>query len=1130
MQKRLALILCSLAASAALWAQTTGTAAISGAVTDTSGSAVAAAKVTVTNTGTGVAISTQTTGEGTYYVPTLNPGTYKVQIEFQGFKTYVRDGIVLRTAEQPRIDVQLEVGALSESVSVSGAAPLLETETSASGAVMEGTTIIKMPVLQKAFNRIVLYTPGMQVVNGQHAIGQRQRAFGMTIDGVSGKEPVLGNPNDVFRIQSASLDMIQEFKVWTTGQPAEFGHSSGGLLSGVFRSGTNQFHGSMEDRYLNGRLVHRQYFEQLKRCQGLVTCNPFSYHELSATAGGPIYIPKIYNGKEKTFFFFGFQRHHEKVTETFIGAVPTADMYNGNLDFGRSPDGLRATQAVYDPDTTRPSTGAQPWVRDPFPGNRIPANRIDPVIRNLLGRNPWKAPNDPGVWTPTGPTSNLIIPTLGRYYFNRWDTKIDHNFSTNHRAFGRYSLYTNDSLGRISNEPNWRLIDRIVIEPIRHHSVVLNDTYTFSPTLINEVRLGVNRRIQRRTPNGLNEGWAKQLGMPNVSDETFPAIVRPGGGTYYSLGPGGRFHQAASDFLAQNNLTKILGKHTLKFGYEIMKTSYNSRVEDLPSGRYFMGGSELPFVPNTGNDFGSFLLGTVGRAEFTNAVATWLPEWWSHAWYAQTDYKPRRNMTLNLGIRWSYESPFQTKYGQNSQFDPSVRDPISGRMGAIVHRAGALAKRDMNNFQPRIGMAYNFRPNMVFRGNFSMVTADLFVNTLNVGFEEYFATANIQAPVGDPRHAFRLSQGPPAFQFNIGQDGSVPFVGTNFSGRPATYWDPNMRSPYTMNWSGGVQWQFAKSWLAEVQYQGSSGVGLLNNWDMNVVPLDVSRDFATLDNIRRNVQNFKPYPQFGSVQHYSNYGHNSYHGATFRVEKRYSNGMTINSFYTFSKSINDVDEDGGAGGVTFYNRRLEKGRAAYDVRNRSVTTFTYELPFGKGKKFLNSGGIKNAILGGWEFVWIQTLQTGTPFTVGFAGTQNVFLPMANRPNQVLPNDQAKSKRVDIGPHRFPFAAQNRYLNFDAFQYPASFTPGTLGRNTLEAPGIIWAQSSLSKSWLVWERVRFNLRFDANNITKYHSFNPPNSTFNTLDRSAFGTFSGTRGSFSDVGTGRWHGIMVFRLDW
>lgn len=1108
-----------------LAAQTTGTATIAGAVTDATGSVVPAARVTVTNTATGVVASSLTTAEGTYYIPSLNPGSYRLSIEASGFKQYLREGITLRTAEQPRIDVQLEVGNVAESISVTAAPPLLETETSGSGMVLEGQTIIKLPVLQKAFNRIVLYTPGMQVVNGHHAVGQRQRAFGMTVDGISGKEPVLGNPNDVFRIQSASLDMIQEFKVWTTGLPAEFGHSSGGLLSGVFRSGTNSFHGSLEDRYLNGRLVHRQYFEQLRRCQNTVTCNPFTYHEMSATAGGPVYIPKIYNGKEKTFFFFGFQRHHEKVTETFIGPVPSPQMYDGNFNFGAN------SFPIFDPDTTRQVDGI--WRRDPFPGNQVPQARFDPAIRNLLGRNPWRPQNDVGVPTPTGPTSNLVVPTFGRYYFNRWDFKIDQNFSPSHRMFGRYSLFQNRSLTRISNEPDWRLIDRILVVPINHHSIVISDTYTFSPTLINDIRLGFNRRIENKIPNGYNEDWASQLGIPNVSPETFPTVVRPNDTLFYSMGPGGRYQQVGEDFVFQENLTKIIGKHTLKGGYELVRTRYNSLVEALPSGKFFVGGTEQPFTPNTGNDFASFLLGTITRAQFTQAAATWLPQWWSHSWFIQDDYKPRRNLTLNLGLRWSYESPFRTKYGQQAQFDPNARDPITGRLGAIVHQPGALSKKDLNNFQPRVGLAWNFKPNWVFRGNFGMITSDLMVNALNTNFEEYFATADVQAAPGDPRHVFRLSQGPPPIRFNLNPDGSVPFVGANFAGRGATWWDPNMRMPYVMNWSGGVQWEFRPQWLTEIQYQGSAGVGLLNNWDMNVVPLNVSSDFATLDRIRREYQNFRPYSQFGSIQHFSNYGHNTYHGVTARVEKRFAQGMTLNSFYTFSKALNDVDEDGGvstSAAITYYNRRLEKGRAAYDIHHRWVTTWTYELPFGKGKKWMNNGGVKNFLFGGWELAWIQTFQTGPPFTVTFAGSPNVYLPGASRPTQVLPNDEAKLAHVDIGPNRFPFAAQTRYLNFDAFQYPASFQPGTLGRNTLEGPGIVWSQASMSKIWTMWERVRFHLRFDVNNITKYHNFNPPNSAFNLVDRSSFGTFNGTRGSFSDIGTGRWHGIMVFRLEW
>src|SRR6476646_9376208 len=357
----LLLILSWMAASA--FGQATGTATMLGAVTDSTGSVVPGAKITVIQTGTNFTFTSTTTSEGTWYIPNLNSGAYQIKIEASGFKTSVRDGIQLRTGESPRFDVVLEVGNVTESVQVTGTAPLLETETSTSGQVLEGDTIEKIPVLQKAFYRIYLYMPGMNVINGQHAVGQRQRSLGFTIDGVNSKEPVLGNPNNFDTVMTTSLDMIQEFKMYTTGLPAEFGHSSGGQLSGVMKSGTNQFHGSLEDRYLNGRLVHRQYFEQLKRCQAsafsntIIPCNPFTYHEMGATAGGPIVIPHVYNGKDRTFFFAGFQRHHEKVTETFIGNVPNADMYAGDFRFGGS--GF----PIYDPATTRLENGT--WIRDP---------------------------------------------------------------------------------------------------------------------------------------------------------------------------------------------------------------------------------------------------------------------------------------------------------------------------------------------------------------------------------------------------------------------------------------------------------------------------------------------------------------------------------------------------------------------------------------------------------------------------------------------------------------------------------------------------------------------------------------------------------------------------------------------
>ena len=1101
-------------------AQTTGSATLVGTVSDPTGATISAAKVTVVNTGTKFVSESMTKSDGAYYVPYLIPGNYRITVEAPGFKTYIHDAMELRINESPRVNVQMEVGRVSETINVAGTPPLLETETSASGQIMDGDTVIKLPVMQKGIKRMTLYMPGLNVINGLHGNGQRERALGMTLDGVSGKEPVRGAVNDDQRIMTGTLDMIQEFKMWTTGLPAEFGHSSGGVLSAVYKSGTNDFHGSAEDRYLNGKLVHRQYFDQVKRCDVGLPCNPWSYHEMSATAGGPVFIPKLYNGKDKTFWFFGFQRHQEHVSETAITSVPTPEFYGG--DFSLGGKGF----PIYDPATTR-QDGTGKWIRDPFPGNRIPVSRFDPVATKLLSYKPWPLPNKPGVVTPSGVTQNLVLPTRGIYFFTRFDTKVDHQFATNHRMFARFSRMRNRAPGRYSTDIAWPIYDPVLVQPNDFTNVVLSDTYTFSSTLINESRLAYNRRHETKDPESYGQGWATKLGIPNVDDLTFPKIS-----TGYNGGPGGRFQNVSEDFTFQENLTKVAGRHTVKFGYEVVRTRYNALIEALPSGTYNMGGTEAPFAPNTGNTFASFLLGTVASAQFTRNQATWLPRWWSHSIYAQDDFHPIRNLTLNLGVRWSYESPFSTKYGQQSQFDPNAIDPISGFKGAIIHKPGQLARKDLNNFQPRVGLAWSFRRNWVFRSSFTIINSDLMTNDINQNFEEYLATSNIQAPPGDPRTVFKLSDGPPRIPFVSNADGSVPYVGTNFGSRNATWYDPNMRMPYVMNWSGGVEWQFAPSWLMEAMYQGSAGVKLMNSWNINVQPISFfPSDPVKTELIRQQFQNYKPYPQFGNVNLISNFGHNTYHAATLRFEKRYSHGMTLNAFYTWSKTLDNADDDGNATGITYYNRSLEKGRASYDIHHRWVTTVTQELPFGKGRKWMTGGGVKNAVLGGWEVVWIQTFQTGPPFTVGFAGSPSNYLPgVGNRPNQLLPNDQVKLAHVDIGPNRFPFSAQNRYLNSNGFAYPAPYTIGSLGRNTLEAPGVIWPQTSIQKTWRIRERFRFTLRGDVNNIFKYHNFNPPNSTFNKTDPSSFGTFTGTRGSFSDIGTGRWHTIIVGRVEW
>jgi hypothetical protein len=1119
------------------FSQTTGTATVVGTLTDNTGAVVPGAAINLVNTETQFVYNGETNTEGAYYVPNLSPGTYRLTIQSQGFKRYVRDGIILRTSEQPRIDVQLEVGSVTESINVTGSAPQLETETTTTGQIMEGETIVKIPVLQKYAFRILLYLPSTSNINGQHVVGQRERAIGYTLDGVSGKEPVRSMIGSTNQVTSTTIDALAEVKLFTTGMPAEFGHSAGGLLSTVFKSGTNQWHGSAEDRYIQKALIHRTYLEQLPRN------NPFTYHELSATMGGPVYFPKLYNGKDKTFWFFGFQRHHEKGGETATNAVPSPEMLAGNFNFG----GLNP---IYDPDTTAfgqnalcQPAGSDCWYRLPFANNQVPQSRFDPAIRNFLSHDPYTAENNTqrAFNAALGPTNNLITPTNYRSYRTRFDGKIDQQFSPNHKMFGRYSHVRHRSWrDRLSPEIAWREYDwRAVPIPIDQRNAVISDTYTISPTMINEIRLGYNRRRGTVFPSTLNQDWAKQLGIPNVSGATFPNFQYcnnqsncTGGTAFFRQDNSGlsASQEVAEDFTFQENITKIVSKQTLKFGWETIRTRYNSLVPALPSGSYRFGGTDFPFRPNTGVAFAAFLLGSVSNAEYTQPVTTWLPRWWSHAFYIQDDVKLFHNVTLNLGLRWSYESPFNTKYGFQSQFDPNAIDPISGRMGAITHPKGALASKDLNNFQPRIGLAWQIKPTLVFRSSFGLITQDLMAYTLNTNFEEYFATDSIQAPPGDPRPVFKLSQGPPAFQFNIAPDGSVPFSGSNFANRNASWFDPNMRMPYIMNWSGGFQWNFKQNWLIEATYQGSRGVRLLNGWDINQIPLNISSDQNVLRTIFQSNQNYKPYPQFGTIRHFSNYGDNSYHGVTFRGEKRYSAGLVLNAFYTFSKALNNGDSDGDVSGITFYNRALEKGRANYDIRHRFVSVMTYELPFGKGRKFMNHGGFVNTLLGGWDLAYTQTLQSGPPFTVSFAGSPFNYLPGASRPN-LVPGVDPVVADWDIGPNRFPTQAQVPYLNAAAFAYPPAFTAGTMGRNVIEAPGLTWPQFSLSKQWSFFERAHFILRWDMNNPLKSPNYAGPDSTYNLQNLANFGRIgTGTRGGFSDVGTAQPNHLLVFRLEW
>jgi hypothetical protein len=732
----------------------------------------------------------------------------------------------------------------------------------------------------------------------------------------------------------------------------------------------------------------------------------------------------------------------------------------------------------------------------------------------------------------------LSVDTNKNSYRSGLDEKIDHSFSDKHKIFARYSNARHRSMSgtwqmQLAN-PVFDYIGTPI--PVDQRQVAISDSYVINPSTINEVRLGWNRRKSTRLPESLGQNWASQFGIPNVGPDTMPTFQTASGGQFYFRFPEGETVDVNENASLQDNFTLIRGRHTFKAGYELLRTRINSHLDQRPSGTYLLGGTEFPFTPNTGNPFASFLLGGVVRADFTKALATWQPRWWSNAIYFQDDWKVTSSLTLNLGVRYQSESPYQTKYGQQSRFDPTATDPLTGLKGALLHPTGPLAGRDNNNFQPRIGVAYNFRQNWVFRGGFTVNTLDLWTNGLRENFEEYLATASIQQVTGNPDIAFKLSKGPPTVNFNVRPDGSAPFIGANYTGRSASYFDPNMRSPYVMNWNAGVQRQLGRNYLLEINYQGSAGVGLLNRWDINAIPLDISKDPVQLEVIRRAPQNYKPYPQFGNVFLYSNFGHSSFHSGTVKVEKRMSSGITFTSFYTMGKSIDEASDDSAASGITYYNRRLEKGRSNYDVAHRWVTYAIWDLPFGKGKKFMsNSNRVVTKILGNWQMSAIQSAETGIPMTFSqngglTGGATNVFLPGAQRPNMAPGKtyDDIKLEWDRKGPCRFVVACALPWADINAFAIPASYTAGQAGRNIVNGPGMLWHQFALSKTIPVTERIKGMLRVDFTAPFKYPFFSTPSSSIDFRNPQTFGKITSQQGGFSGLGAVT-ETMVIFRVE-
>ncbi|MBV9227200.1 MAG: TonB-dependent receptor [Acidobacteriaceae bacterium] len=1119
------------------------TATITGTVTDPTGAAIAGVKVLVVETSMNFESRSETNADGIFRIQSLQPGTYDVTFEAPGFKRLAQTGLLLKVGDVMPVDATLQLGQVNEQVEVSSKGTLLETETSSTGTVTEGETLYRMPLYQRYVLNTLNLSPGVTMngyayggsLGGFNISGQRSTGTTVFEDGVFGNDPVESTGTDIKPVENS----VDEVQVLTGTLPAEYGHTTGGVVAVVKKSGTNEFHGTASDLGRTRNMAHRQFFNRYRTSDpqpGAPDGVPAWFMQLDASLSGPVSIPKLYNGKNKTFFFFGYQKLIEKKSAAFTSQTPTPDLLNGDFTFG----GLG--QQLYDPSTTRRLPDGT-WTRDPIPGNKISPSQFDPVYAKLLSFNPWLPPNTPGSLTTTGPVSNYTWASKSRTFFTDYSGRVDHQFSSDLKAYGSYTYNYQSGLQRPTSIaiPDFDAANGFNA-PFTQQNASAGVTKLLGPTALNDLRIGFYRLRNDTFVPSYSKDWAGTLGIPNDSPLLMPAFSgtaasgngsAPALNTAYGLtvglSPAVPSRQIRQIMTFRDDFSKVVSKHAFKMGYEFLYFQANYFQLGQPSGIFqfdTMTAGLRPDgtpIPNTGNLFAGLELGYVRQANFSIYTTTWLPRDSINSLYFQDDWKFSRTLTLNLGLRWSTESPFHTAHGLISNFSPTTVDPVSGRTGAIIHPNGGLNNRDLKNFQPRFGLAWHPVDRLVFRGGFGINTIDIrFPNALQQ-FDEYQTQVAQQQAPGDPRPIYRLSQGPGTITYPIRPDSSSPFVGTNYSSRNIYWMDGNLHPGYAMNWNVSLQYQLGVNNLLKFTYQGSAGVDLVESWNNNVFPTSFGANNPALQAAAFAApQNYLPFPQFGAINYMSNTGHSTYHSGTVQFLKRYSQGLVLNSFYTYSKAINDCDNDYGVctGVAPVENRNLNKARASYDRTHVFVTSATYELPIGKGRHFLNNRKYLDWLLGGYNLAWIQSFESGNPF--GFTFVNSPYNYFSTAIGNQVPNLLCNHITMPqfglgnlIGGNRFNQALENPVLPVSCFAAPPAFTPGNAGRNIVTGPGIMYSQVSASKNFLITERVNLQFRFDFQNPFHNYGFNNPSNQLDLKNPQLFGKITGdqTTASFN-----------------
>jgi outer membrane receptor protein involved in Fe transport len=1097
---------------------------INGTIMDATGAVVEGAEITLRNVQTGVTRTSVSNTTGTYVFVDVLPAAYTMQVSKVGFETISQPQFTMNVNQTATFNFHLTVGSAQQTVTVEATAVAIQASTAELGTVINEQSVNELPLNGRNFTQLLTLTPGASPVSvaqnsgggggfAGNAIGsfsfpalngQRNRSNMFLLDGINDLGSFIGNYNF-----SPIVDTVQEFKVQSHNDEAEFGQAAGGIVNVVSKSGTNDFHGSLWEFLRNEKLDARNFF--------LAKRNPLRQNQFGVAGGGPVWIPKVYNGKNRTFFYGGYEGFRQSQTAQSLLLTPSNAELNGDFS-------AIQTQ-LYNPFTTRPDPSRPGnYIRDPFANNQIPTNLFNPAA--VLYAKTLFPPA--GAVGPTG--TNAVDLTPSKVNQNSYNGRIDQVFNEHDTLFGRISYYDQN------NSSSAGYPGAITPVVISGWNWGLHETHTFGPTSILDTHFGRNwgDDLTGTTFPNAPANFATQLEQLGFSPNYIGSFQGGQGPFIPLIGISGGYVSTGGNNLQDTRMadvwefgadyTKIYGRHTFKFGGSIQTNNTRSPIYGADLGFAATQTQNLENPANTGNALASFLLGIPDNAGKRNVLEV-EHRGFIDGIYGQDQWKITDKLTLNLGIR--YDVTIWPIYGEPGTPDAFVGDlnlnngtyiltsvpfPCSSNIGAPCIPGGTLPAHvvvsdqgqriyhnDYSDWQGRAGLAYRITNKTVVRAGYGRFydswnsviqlaqnyegawpsVGQLLANNLN-------QPGTRSASIGDP--------------FNLGSNGVILPAPTPFN-QVQWFIDPtSYKMPYSDQWNIGVQQQLGQNTVLSLTYVGAHDLQLNLGGYKNTATTPGPGDAAT-------VASRQPYPYISPTYYDKSIGQSKYNAFEFQLQQKSTKGLTYLISYTRSKSI-DVGCSGSFGAegceVQFpYNLNLDRSVSGFDVPNVFSGSAVWDIPIGKGKGHSTGSRIVDYIIGNWQLGGIVSFYSGLPFDVTVSnGNLSNTGNTVERANLALTNPYPANK----GP--------NEWLNPAAFATPAPYTFGNLGRNSLRSDATKNLDFSLVRRFPVTETAGFEFRADSFNLTNTPIFNIPSCT-------------GTGGCTPTLGNPNWNVILATR---